>query len=122
MTKRNYTRNRKQKVQDDNWREEQQKFYGCILWKELRDSVMVERHGLCEECLKNGIITAATVVHHRVHVGPENINDPSITLNPDNLVCLCDRHHKLAHSRERRYYIKKDGEVVLLSDSDSPSF
>ncbi len=103
------------KNQDDRqWREDQMRFYGSIQWKELREAVMAERHGLCEECLKDGIIKSASVVHHITPTSPENINDPSIVLNKSNLVCLCERHHRLAHSKTKRYYFTHNDELVLL--------
>lgn len=46
------------------------------------------------------------MVHHKIHLTRDNISDPQISLNPDNLESLCDDCHKLEHDSER-----KDGNV-----------
>ena len=57
-------------------------FYTTIQWKECRKAFMRSRRGLCEECLKMGLITPAEIVHHKIHLNGDNINDPNI---PGNL-------------------------------------
>ena len=98
----------------DNWRPEQVAFYKSIQWKRVRDAVISERGGLCEMCLRSGHITAATRVHHIVHVTPENVSNPQITLNPDNLMAVCDDCHAAIHS-SKRYRVLDDGTVVFLT-------
>lgn len=40
-------------------------------------------------------------MHHRIWLTPENINDPSVSLNFDNLELLCqDCHNKEHHGSE----------------------
>ena len=47
----------------------------------------------------------AEEVHHIIHLSPENINDPSITMNQANLISLCKachfEEHKGEHARGR---------------------
>ena len=97
----------------DNWRPEQVAFYSSVAWKNLRDYVKRRSGGLCEMCLKSGVIRPATVAHHIIHVTAKNVNDPQITLNPDNLMALCDDCHALVHSK-KHYRITDDGRVVFL--------
>lgn len=66
-------------------------------------------------CLKNGIYKAATLVHHIKPVTAENVHDPDITLNPENLMALCVDCHAAIHST-RRYYIDENGNVTVAGD------
>lgn len=48
--------------------------------------------GLCVRCGKPG-----EIVHHKIYLTPENIGNPDISLNPDNLETLCRDCHALEH-------------------------
>ncbi|MDQ8395474.1 HNH endonuclease [Enterococcus faecium] len=43
------------------------RFYASSQWKKLRRSKLADQP-LCEECLRNGKITSATIVHHKTEV------------------------------------------------------
>ena len=106
----------KSEEQKETWREEQIRFYSSQAWKNLREYIIKERGGLCEMCLKNGVYRAATLVHHIKPVTAANVNDPEITLNPANLMAICETCHAAIHS-SKRYTITEDGRVVMI---DSP--
>lgn len=53
---------------------------------------------MCERCFSLGRLTPAKVVHHKVHITPANVSDPSVTLNPDNLMRVCQDCHAILHS------------------------
>ena len=65
-------------------------------------------------CRKKGLIKAAAVVHHIKPITPQNINDPRITLNTDNLMALCTDCHAEIHSGKpgRRYTVDALGRVI----------
>ena len=74
----------------------------------MRNFIMDRAHGLCERCMEraqNGEIpkdrelTPADVVHHKIPLTAENINDPDITLNPERLVALCNECHTEVHQQ-----------------------
>lgn len=89
-------------------------FYKSAAWKHLRDLAMSRDAGLCVDCLKAGRVTPAEEVHHIKPITRENITDPSITLNLDNLVSVCRECHKTRHSaRTRRYIVDELGRVTL---------
>ena len=46
-------------------------------------------------CVRCGDI--ATICHHKTYITPENINDPNVTLNWNNLEALCQTCHNLEH-------------------------
>lgn len=65
-------------------REFAQAFYNSAAWHKVRKLVINRDHGLCQKCGKPGYI-----VDHIIELTPENINDPEISLNLDNLQYLC---------------------------------
>ena len=40
-----------------------------------------------------------TEVHHIIYLTPENVTDPEISLNQDNLLLLCNECHNKKHGR-----------------------
>jgi len=88
-------------------------FYSSKAWQETRKAYKKSVGGLCEVCYQKGIIKAGELVHHKVHISPENINDPNVTLNWDNLQCVCRECHGEIHSgRPIRYKIDELGRVL----------
>lgn len=89
-------------------------FYKSKQWQRVRDYVMKRDQWLCQDCLKKGKYVPAEEVHHIVPLKPENITDPSITLDENNLVALCRECHKARHgARERRYSVDEYGRVII---------
>lgn len=78
-------------------REFARSFYNSGAWHACRDTYKRQAGGLCEECLKRGVITPGVEVHHIKPVTPFNIGNPEITLNPDNLQLLCRDCHMDKH-------------------------
>ena len=73
---------------------------------------MKKTGGLCERCLKRGLLKAGVIVHHKTHISPENITDEKILLCEDNLELLCRDCHADEHMRvKRRYRVDEDGHV-----------
>ena len=70
-------------------------FYQSKAWKKTRRYVFERDLGLCRRCGKPG-----DIVHHKVYLTPENIGDPSISLNVDNLETLCRECHAAEHEGE----------------------
>lgn len=98
-------------------------FYDSQAWKNTRRNYRQSVGGLCERCLKRGIIASADVVHHRVPLTEETVSDLNISLNWDNLQALCTKCHAEVHAeieRERkglRYTIDPNGRVRLKDDT-----
>lgn len=70
--------------------------------------------GMCERCFARGELTPAKVVHHIVHITPDNINDPKVTLAYDNFQRLCQDCHAFVHSgqEEPRVSFDEDGNII----------
>ena len=86
------------------------RFYRSDAWKIARAIKIANACGVCEECGAIG-----TEVHHIIHLTPENITDPSITTNQDNLKLLCNECHNKAHGRfenKREYDFDNEGNLI----------
>ena len=90
-------------------------FYKSKAWQECRAAYVKYRRGLCEDCLKIGIYSPGVIVHHIVHITPENIEDPRITLGFQNLRLVCRECHAKEHkpiNAFKRYEIDQNGRVI----------
>lgn len=100
------------------------RFYSSKAWQKCRTSYMKSVSGLCERCFKKGLIVPAVIVHHKEWLTPENIHNPAITMNFENLEALCRDCHEEEHSEEnrlarqkpRRYTVDKDGNVTITGE------
>ena len=89
------------------------KFYNSRAWEKCREGYKQSKFGICERCEDPGV-----EVHHKIYITPENINNPNITLNWDNLELLCMSCHNKEHkssgegvTREGMYF-NEYGELV----------
>ncbi|MDO4206842.1 MAG: HNH endonuclease [Lachnospiraceae bacterium] len=88
-------------------------FYQSAAWKNCRAAYIKSVGGLCERCYANGIIRHGDTVHHKIHLTPENINDPAVTLNFENLCLVCRDCHAYYHkTNQQRYRVDQDGHIV----------
>ena len=91
-----------------------EKFYKSKAWQECRNAYAKSVHGLCERCIGKGIIKSGEIVHHIVELTPENVNDPDVTLNWDNLMLVCrDCHAELHGKKIKRYKVDEAGRVTI---------
>ena len=95
------------------WREAVEAFYVSGVWIDCARAYR-RAHPLCERCLAKREISVSEQVHHKIRLSPENLNDPDVTLNWDNLEALCGKCHKEEHrpKRERRWSVAEDGTVT----------
>ena len=80
-------------------------FYASAAWQHCRAAYIEHVHGLCERCRRPGYI-----VHHKCYLTPDNIDDPDVTLNFDNLEYLCLDCHNAEHGSSD-YKTVRDGLV-----------
>lgn len=93
-----------------------ERFYKSKKWQATKDAYKKSKGGLCERCLSRGLYSLGEIVHHKKHITPENITDPSITLAWSNLELLCRSCHGEEHSpyRGRRYLCSSDGKIKTI--------
>lgn len=80
------------------------RFYKSKQWQSCRASFISARisidGGLCQTCHER----PGFIVHHKVWLTPENIDDPSIALNHDNLRYDC----LICHNKEKEFESEED--------------
>lgn len=85
------------------------KFYKSDRWKVARAIKIASVNGLCEECGRVG-----NEVHHIIHLTPDNVSDPTISVNQDNLKLLCNECHNKVHGRfqgRAKYFFDEEGNI-----------
>ena len=70
----------------------QAQFYHSPAWRRLSRAFLQSRYYICERCGK-----PAEIAHHKRYITPDNLSDPAITLNADNLQALCRDCHNAEH-------------------------
>ncbi len=94
-------------------------FYVSWTWRKCRKAFANSKGNLCERCLKRGIIEAGSKdrpleVHHKIQLTAENVTDPKVVLNWDNLELLCKTCHDQEKERkEKRWSVGPDGRVTI---------
>ncbi len=93
-------------------------FYSSGAWKRCRRDYADSVGNMCERCRKKGLIVVGTrarplEVHHRIPLTLENIGNPAVTLNWNNLELLCkDCHEEERQRRQQRWRVDADGKVT----------
>ncbi len=97
------------------------KFYHSAEWIKTSKAYAASRFYICEIC---GRAAKRYVVHHKKHLTPENINDPGIALNWDNLQVLCTECHNQLHKSKsnRKIIFDSTGQLVAVVDSPRQDF
>ena len=90
-------------------------FYHCKPWRNLLDQLKIERvnedgHIICEYCNKPILKKYDIIGHHKEELTDENVNDFTISLNPDNIALVHGRchnyiHNKLGYGRRQIYLV-----------------
>lgn len=93
--------------------EAQRRFYRSKEWKHCREAYIASVGGLCERCETKGIIRPGKIVHHKEYISIENVTNPEVLLNPDNLELLCMDCHNAEHFKNgKRYRVDEFGRVI----------
>ena len=95
-------------------------FYNSKAWKKAREAYIGSKFGICERCGKPN----SKQVHHKVYLTPDNINNPEISLNPDNFELLCDVCHQKEHNEKYSPIVwglefNENGELVRRKDDST---
>ena len=88
------------------------KFYRSSAWRKCRDAYFAFRFGVCERCDgRNGV---GKIVHHKVWLTPDNIDNPDVSLNWDLLELLCQDCHNREHHGSNEDVVRDD----VMFDAD----
>jgi len=89
------------------------KFYKSKAWLQCRGGFIQSVYGLCNRCESPGFI-----VHHKILLTPNNINNVEVTLNWNELEYLCIDCHNKEHMSSHKEVIREGlrfndkGEVI----------
>lgn len=75
-----------------------QNFYASKPWRELRYNLIIERGNICNRCHKI-FATNKLIGHHIIELTVDNVDDTSISLNPNNIEIICNDCHNQEHNR-----------------------
>jgi hypothetical protein len=93
-------------------------FYTSKSWKKCRQSYIDIRNGIdggmCEECHE----VPGYIVHHKVQLTPQNINNADISLSHSNLKYVCKHCHDVIHGYCER---EKKKSRVRFDENGNPS-
>lgn len=102
-------------------------FYNSSKWRKVRKAY-AKQTLYCERCRAKGELIPGAIVHHKIHLTSENINDDTVTCDFKNLELLCTFCHREEHNRDiakgsygkkrstKRYYLDANGKVQILDD------
>lgn len=82
--------------------DKQHAFYCSGAWRSLSYNIKVERGGKCERCGFTAVTKedwSKLIGHHKIELTDDNIDDPSISLNPGNIEIICLDCHNKEHRR-----------------------
>lgn len=110
----------------------------CLLIQHIRhDRLNGDGLTICEYCGKPIIKEYDCIAHHKTYLTEDNVNDYSISLNPDNIMLVHHKCHNIIHDklsyRGRKVYmvygapmagketyvngVKDDGDLIVNIDS-----
>ena len=81
-----------------------EQFYKSKQWEAFRKVIISDRtdeDGFvhCCRCGKPILNKYDLIIHHKIELNEANVNDTMISLNPDNVDCICFRCHNKEHER-----------------------
>lgn len=100
-------------------------FYQSDEWRRLREIVINERTKpdgfVYDEVTGQPILKPYDIIlHHKVYLTPDNVNDASIALNPDNLQIVSHKTHNKIH--EKFGYVRREIYLVWGSPLAGKNF
>lgn len=92
-------------------------FYRSTVWRKTRAYIFNKQNGVCERC--HGKYGPGEIVHHKIYLTPQNIDNPAIALGEDNLELLCRPCHALEHegqlAMDKSLMFDEEGNLVERS-------
>jgi len=85
-------------MNESEFRNKQTKFYNSSQWRKVRNVMISKSHGICSRCGKT-FNSRDLIVHHKISLNEDNINNPEVSLNLNNLEVLCWDCHNSTHSK-----------------------
>ena len=72
-------------------------------------------------------VARAAIAHHIRYLNDSNVNDPSISMNPDNLLAMCHACHNAEHfgsggAVAKGYRFNADGDIIPTKESEMRTY
>lgn len=96
-------------------------FYKSKAWIQCREAFINSLPDkTCNRCKEQ----PGKIVHHKIELAPNNINNPYITLNFDNLEYVCQDCHNKEHNSSNQYTredvkFDSDGNLIKISPHEN---
>lgn len=101
-------------------------FYHSARWQKVANEKWMRCRGRCEICGRV-LPRRNMIIHHKVELTEENVDDPKIALNPDNLECVChDCHNRIHFGRDEvkesdsQVFFDEKGDVIVRRSEGIP--
>lgn len=75
------------------------RFYCSKAWRDLSHRLKVERGGKCERTGKVFTDMSKLIGHHKIELTEDNVDEPQVALNPDNIEIISFDEHNKEHRR-----------------------
>lgn len=75
------------------------RFYTTKAWRDLAYALKIKVNGTCNRCGHNVIDFKYLIGHHKIELTEDNVEDVSVSLNPDNVEVICHSCHNKEHRR-----------------------
>jgi 5-methylcytosine-specific restriction endonuclease McrA len=75
------------------------KFYCSKSWRDLSYSLKVKVNGKCIRCGETLLDFSKLIGHHKIELNEDNVDNPSISLNPELIEIICHDCHNKEHRR-----------------------
>ncbi len=76
-----------------------ERFYWTKAWRDLSHRLKVERGGKCERTGETFLDMSKLIAHHKIELTEDNVDDPGVALNPDNIEIISFDEHNREHRR-----------------------
>lgn len=88
-----------------------QSFYASEKWQRFRAIIINKRGMVCEHCGQLITNVGDLTIHHINELTPENVDDVTISLNPENVVIV---HHDCHNKIHKRFGYNSRGKQVYI--------
>lgn len=84
-------------------------FYCSKPWRDLSYTLKIKANGKCNRCNQSLLDFSKLIGHHKIELTEQNVDDPNVSLNYDNIEVICN----LCHNKEHRRFGNKQNVYII---------